>query len=352
MHSPAWTPPFQLGEPAPWFEAAAPGNAHYHVSTSAGRYVLLAFLPDPGARREAALAALAAHRTLFDDHRLSAFLVARDAATMGSARQEPGVRWFFDADGRVSRLYGAIESEEARPYWLLLDPMLRVIVAAPMGGTADLFDRIAALPSVAEHAGVELYAPALIVPRVFEADICKRLIALYAAHGGSPSGVMRDVGGRTVGVLDGFKRRRDVTIDDEGLRAELVSRLSRRLAPEIARAYQFQATRIERYIVACYDAADGGFFRPHRDNETLATQHRKFAVSINLNAEEFEGGDLRFPEFGPRTYRPPTGGAVVFACGLLHEATPVTRGRRYAFLPFLYDEAGQVLRDANAAALA
>ena len=33
------------------------------------------------------------------------------------------------------------------------------------------------------------------------------------------------------------------------------------------------------------------------------------------------------------------GGGVVFACGLMHEAMRVTEGRRYAFLPFLYDEA-------------
>ena len=111
--------------------------------------------------------------------------------------------------------------------------------------------------------------------------------------------------------------------------------------------FQFKVTRLERYLVACYDAADGGYFRPHRDNETLGTAHRRFAVSINLNAEQFEGGDLRFPEFGTRTYRPPTGGAVVFCCSLQHEATPVTRGRRYAFLPFLYDEAGQAIRNAN-----
>jgi predicted 2-oxoglutarate/Fe(II)-dependent dioxygenase YbiX len=100
-------------------------------------------------------------------------------------------------------------------------------------------------------------------------------------------------------------------------------------------------------LIACYDAQEGGYFRPHRDNLSMGTAHRKFAVSINLNAEDFEGGDLRFPEFGPRTYRPPTGGAVVFACGLLHEATPVTRGRRYAVLPFLYDEAGEEIRVRN-----
>jgi hypothetical protein len=108
--------------------------------------------------------------------------------------------------------------------------------------------------------------------------------------------------------------------------------------PEIAKAFQFRVTRIERYIVACYDAADGGHFRAHRDNTTKGTAHRRFAVSINLN-DGYDGGELWFPEFGPRRYRPPAGGAVVFSCSLLHEATRVTRGVRYATLPFLYDDA-------------
>jgi predicted 2-oxoglutarate/Fe(II)-dependent dioxygenase YbiX len=43
---------------------------------------------------------------------------------------------------------------------------------------------------------------------------------------------------------------------------------------------------------------------------------------------------------------------VVFSCSLLHEATPVTRGRRYAFLPFLYDEAGAAIREKNSGFLA
>jgi predicted 2-oxoglutarate/Fe(II)-dependent dioxygenase YbiX len=38
---------------------------------------------------------------------------------------------------------------------------------------------------------------------------------------------------------------------------------------------------------------------------------------------------------------------VVFSCSLLHEATPVTRGRRFAFLPFLYDEQAAKVREAN-----
>jgi predicted 2-oxoglutarate/Fe(II)-dependent dioxygenase YbiX len=192
-----------------------------------------------------------------------------------------------------------------------------------------------------------LYAPVLIVPRVFERDICRQLIDLYETQGGDPSGVMRDIDGRTVSVLDGFKRRRDVTIDDEALRRALQVRILRRLLPEIEKAYHFKATRMERYIVACYDADEGGYFRPHRDNTTSGTAHRRFAVSINLNAEDYDGGDLRFPEFGQRTYRPPTGGAVVFSCSMLHEATRVTRGRRYAFLPFLYNEVDARLREEN-----
>jgi predicted 2-oxoglutarate/Fe(II)-dependent dioxygenase YbiX len=75
-------------------------------------------------------------------------------------------------------------------------------------------------------------------------------------------------------------------------------------------------------------------------------------VTINLNAEDYEGGDLCFPEFGPQTYRAPTGGAVVFSCSLLHEARPVVKGRRFAFLPFLYDDHGARLRERNLAFVA
>ena len=104
---------------------------------------------------------------------------------------------------------------------------------------------------------------------------------------------------------------------------------------------------MERYIVACYAAERGGHFRAHRDNTTKGTAHRRFAVTINLNADAFQGGELRFPEFGARAYRAPTGGAVVFSCSLLHEVLPVTAGRRFAFLPFLYDEAAARVRLEN-----
>jgi predicted 2-oxoglutarate/Fe(II)-dependent dioxygenase YbiX len=99
--------------------------------------------------------------------------------------------------------------------------------------------------------------------------------------------------------------------------------------------------------VACYEGTVGGHFRAHRDNTTKGTAHRRFAVSLHLNTGKYEGGYLRFPEFGPQLYIAPAGGAVVFSCSLLHEATPVTRGRRYMFLPFLYDDEAAKIREAN-----
>jgi predicted 2-oxoglutarate/Fe(II)-dependent dioxygenase YbiX len=190
----------------------------------------------------------------------------------------------------------------------------------------------------------------LLLPRIFELEFCRALIGLYERGQSEPSGFMQTdpVTGKTVLRSDPkMKRRRDCIIEDENVRQHIQARLKRRLVPEIAKAFQFQATRIERYIVARYDAEDGGHFSGHRDNTTKGTAHRRFAVTINLNAEDYEGGDLVFPEFGQQAYRAPTGGAVVFSCSLLHEARPVTRGSRYCFLPFLYDEAAAKIREQN-----
>ena len=140
-----------------------------------------------------------------------------------------------------------------------------------------------------------------------------------------------------------------MTIDDAGLLAEVETRLRTRLFPMVKRAFGWEASEIERFLISRYAEDDQGFFSAHRDDVTAGTAHRKFAVTVNLNADDYEGGALRFPEFGRRLYAPETGGATVFSCALLHEVTPVTRGVRYAFLPFLYDEAGARLRKANLA---
>lgn len=336
------------GAPAPMFSARSHRNPSFAFSSVAGRYVLLGFLPADVAARRRALQVAQSDRGLLDEHFAAAFLVVRDAEAFDAGRDEVGLRWFHDPQGDVAGLYGLTEPDgEWRPRWILIDPSLRIINQWPIQATAEVFAALRRLPPPDDHAGVPLTAPVLIVPRVLEPSFCNELIESYHAVGGEPSGTMHEVDGRTVGRLTDFKKRRDAQIAREDLREGLRVRLFRRLLPELEKAFQFRATRIERYIVARYDAEDGGYFRPHRDNTTAGTAHRQFAVSINLNAEAFEGGDLRFPEFGRRTYRPPTGGAVVFSCSLLHEATPVTRGTRYATLPFLYDDAAAELRARN-----
>ena len=244
------------------------------------------------------------------------------------------------------------------PTTFILDPALRVLavlpIADPLLHGRQLLELIGRLPPLAAMRQGRPSAPVLLVPQLFEREFCRELMALYDRHGGQDSGYMTsDASGKTVGVIDyGRKRRRDYQIDDAEARQGVRARIERRLVPEVRKAFQFRANFIERYIVACYDAGEGGYFRPHRDNTTKGTAHRRFAVTINLNAEDYDGGDLCFPEFGRESYRAPSGGAIVFSCSLMHEALPVTRGRRYAVLPFLYDESGAKLREANLGYLA
>jgi predicted 2-oxoglutarate/Fe(II)-dependent dioxygenase YbiX len=347
------------GDPAPWFFAPTAANPRYNFAAAAGRYVLLAF-PGPAshAGAVAAHAALRAARAegLLNDDRAAGFVVSIDPADDGPGGPRdliPGLRVMRDRDGAVSARYGvALPTDEAgrtryAPTAFLLDPLLRVMAVVPVEQTGALLDLLRRLPDPARHVGFEVPAPVLVLPRVMEPELCQRLIAVYEAGGGEESGFMVERDGRTVPVYDhGTKRRRDQEIEDETLRAALRSRITRRIAPEMRKAFQYDPTRIERYIVARYDGAEGGHFRAHRDNTTPGTAHRRFAVTINLN-DDFDGGELWFPEFGPRRYRPPVGGAVVFSCSLLHEATPVRRGVRYATLPFLYDDAAAALREAN-----
>lgn len=337
-------------DPAPSFSAVTRTNPRYVFDTAAGRYLLLALVADgDDTFVEAVERVLVQQGPLFDGDALAFFGLTRDPDRWNRTQDRlPGVRWMLDQPGEAFAALGAADAP-AWSGWILMDPSFRVLTILPAAETERLSEILPNLPSPAAHAGVELFAPVLVVPRVFEIELCQVLIGAYEAHGGEASGFMREVDGRTVEIRDPhYKVRRDLILPSGELRDAVRTRIQRRLLPQIAKAFQFTTTRMERDLIACYDAADQGFFRAHRDNTTKGTAHRRFAVTINLNPGDYEGGDLRFPEFGPRTYRAPTGGAVVFSCSLLHEAMPVTKGKRYAFLPFLYDEAGAQVREQNA----
>ena len=304
------------------------------------------------------------HRALFDDVRASFFAVSIDPADEAEGRVRdtlPGLRFAFDFDEAVSRACGALsavpgaEGRKAfQQVWIVVDPTLHVLATFPFAGPDGtecheaVLNFVERLPSPGDYAGLEIPAPVLLLPNVFEPDLCRHLIELYDADDRAESGVMRN----GIGVIDaGFKKRRDHTIDDPGLIQEIQVRIMRRVVPEIARLFFMRISRMERYLIGCYAAEDGGHFAPHRDNSQSITAHRRFAVSINLNGD-FTGGSVSFPEYNLRGYKAPPGWAVVFPANILHAVSQVTAGRRYAFLPFVYDDAGAQIRLQNLTASA
>ncbi len=348
--------PPQLGDPAPWFDAKTLEGAFTSLGVVAGRWVALCFLGalDRDAEAMRALATMLGAATLFNDDHLVFYGIfseaPREAAPLAAASHK-ALGFIVDEGNKIASQYGCVD----KPCLIVLDPLLHVFANFPIGQNQTppeaLQNFLRQLPSVDDSAGVPLTAPALIVPRVFEKSVCDFLINMYEKGETKDSGFMLDQGGKTQTVVSyNLKRRRDLVIDDPEVRELMRDRVVRRLVPAIERFFQYHPTRMDRYLVSCYEAETGGHFSRHRDNVNAGARHRRFAVSINLN-HDYEGCDLIFPEFGRRQYRAPHGGAVVFSTGALHEVTPVTRGKRYAFIPFLYGEEDAQLRGANNALL-
>jgi predicted 2-oxoglutarate/Fe(II)-dependent dioxygenase YbiX len=121
-----------------------------------------------------------------------------------------------------------------------------------------------------------------------------------------------------------------------------LSRLWRACLPEITRAFQTHPAYFHRILIARYD--DAGCFLRHRDNSAPAVAYRQFAMSINLNTGEYDGGHLLFPEYNDYRYKPGLGAGIVFSATLLHEATPVLKGARYVLLTFVHNAEAETRR--------
>ena len=225
-----------------------------------GRAIALAFLgstTDPAA--EAALAALSANRRLVDDGKAEFFAVVGESGSRSETALEarfPSIVFLWDGD-EMARAFGADRC------WVILDPMLRVVDVAPL----DQADRVLALLSalLPENPAFNACPPAPILnlARVFEPELCAHLVACFERGGGKDSGFMQDESGRSVENFDdSWKRRRDFHLTDPRLIANLRARIARRICPEIKKAFQMRPTRIERDLVARYDAETGGISVP------------------------------------------------------------------------------------------
>ncbi|HEY4162462.1 MAG TPA: 2OG-Fe(II) oxygenase [Dongiaceae bacterium] len=255
----------------------------------------------------------------------------------GGNPQAEGYESAIDADGSVRASLGAESG-----FFVLIAPNRHIgyVGKDPAAASAAL-SRIAA---DREPIAMEAHPPVLIVPDVLSRQDCQRLINIFAmqghvfaepGHGSEPAG-NGDYKQRIPEY--GRKDRIDHWIRQPETNAFIDERMSRRLFPEIMKCFQYRITKREGYRIGSYEGDRGGELHGHRDNSKPAGAHRRFACSINLNTEQFEGGELRFPEFGNQLYRPETGAGIVFSCSLLHEPLHVTKGKRFVLLAFLFGD--------------
>lgn len=355
---------FASGDFLPTFIANSSVNPQFGFNTVAGRQLVLAFVGSAQSEIGGSMVrALVSAADWLRERRVLVYIVtadSRDQQTGPLTSLPDRFTAFWDFDRAIHRSYRMLAPPpESAPQ----DVVLRIgafvvrenlrlhalVPVTPVGAFGAAIRAAVGTLTIPDAPRLAArHAPVLVIPDVINRDQCRQLIAYYEREGGSESGFMRDVGGQTRGLLDGkMKRRKDCYIEDPELTKLIFNAMRDRVAPEIRKAFGYRVTRIERYVIGCYEDSDRGFFSAHRDNTSKATAHRAFALSLNLNSEEYEGGHLAFPEYGTALYKPETGAAVVFSCSLLHEARPVIRGRRYVVLPFLYDERGAAIRVEN-----
>ncbi len=251
----------------------------------------------------------------------------------------------FDPDRRIEAIFRPEGHPSERPFAIVLCPNQHLLglYADPV---AELDAMAATIGREARHfrasEGVR-HAPILMMPRVLSPDDCKALITRFKTEGN----VYVEPGHGDKGMTQDYKMRipeygRDDRIDHWVMNPATIGfineRLKRRFLPEVKKAFAYAITRHETYRITKYEGARGGELHGHRDNSEVRVAHRRFALSINLNSEEFEGGGLRFPEYGGQVYRPPSGTALLFSSSLLHEALHVTKGRRFVLLGFMFGE--------------
>ena len=245
--------------------------------------------------------------------------------------------WLLDRANELGRAFGT-----NGPLGIVVDAGGRVAALLPTPTSDGVASLAAWLHAESTPAVVRARAPVLLLDRVIEPPLRQTLIEHWRR-----SDKVADVVGSAAGnvVNDDVKRRQDVKLVDPKLFVEVRDCVVRRVVPVIAQAFHSRIMVIETPTVGCYDVATGGWFRRHRDNTSGYSAHRQFALSLNLNVDdEYDGGELRFPEFGRQLYRPTPGGALVFSCSLLHEVMPVTRGRRFGVFVFLSATAPSVSR--------
>jgi predicted 2-oxoglutarate/Fe(II)-dependent dioxygenase YbiX len=224
-----------------------------------------------------------------------------------------------------------------RPRVIVLDPNQRVAATfdsrallAAAESIGSVADGVRSNAGATQVIGTAM-APVLVLPRVFEPDFCSQVVRLWQKGDHQDSGVSSRYG--NVGVLE-LKRTEDYMVVEPMMQKAISDRLAWRIGPELIKVFAFDREfSFDAHVVLSYSAEGKHFFGAHRDNGAPTTADRAFAVSLNLN-DDYEGGELVFPEYAGVKVSPPAGAAAVFSCSVLHRALPVTRGRRFVLTTF------------------
>lgn len=332
----------EIGDPLPWITVPTTRETRMPLNGIAGHSVILgAAGPDIDPRAvvealEATSEILAAH----DAYWLVVVAAPKDGVQLPSLRN-PRARLVPDTDGTVIRALGFPDTHDGM-LSLGADAGLRVTATAHHRGQDALRQaEIWLIDALKPEAVSDIDAPVILIPDVIEASLRDKLMAAWGEQGHEDSGYLRpnQDGSVTHVVNPDRKRRSDHFLDEADPLAALVhARVRDRVAPWIERATHFRIGFAERYRIACYEAKTAGFFSAHRDFSEVSA-HRHFAMTIALN-DDYQGGALRFPEFGSREYVPRPGQAIVYSGSLLHEVTSMTAGRRFALINFLTNREG------------
>lgn len=337
MQKPPLHPWFDIGDVAPVVELRNAEGKTKPITRMAGRTAVVHVTAGDPAPMAAALAARAAD---FEAAGADLFTVRHGTPQeLASAVSADTVMPLADAGGQLAHNLGL-----KFPSTAIFDRASRLVATLPLDGdpaahTEACLALVRTRLAVASFTpGPAAQAPVMVVPNVLSPEWCRWLMHVHDTGGNAPSGFLQEVKGSSVLMSDAeVKVRRDhVVPGGSPLEAEIRHIFQRRVIPEIVRATHSPIQRHELFKIVRYEAAEGGHFRPHRDNTTAAGRTRRFAVTLNLNTGDYEGGHLVFPEYGDFGYRPAAGEAVVFSCSLLHEARPVTSGTRYVLLAFLH----------------
>jgi predicted 2-oxoglutarate/Fe(II)-dependent dioxygenase YbiX len=278
-------------------------------------------------------------------------LILGDEDVVRALARHPSASWRIQAIDCRTGFLQRCGAPAGAAVALVVDRNLRVAMRLSPGQAVDVAAAcLACLDALPREAArdVLLPAPVLVLPNLLPRELCRGLIERFESGPSIDGGIASiDTAGRPHSRIDHAKKwRRDLPIPpDDAWHPMLRDALLHRCAPEIAKAFQAKVAHTDRILVARYDAP-GGWFGRHRDNMAENVAFREFAISVNLNTEEYEGGHLCFPEYNDHRYRPPTGAGVIFSTSLLHEAAPVLRGRRHVLLTFFHGDAAEARRQA------